>query len=294
MSMIGQVDLSLLRDKVAVVTGGGRGIGKTFAQAIAAAGAVVAITGRSQDDLISAVAQIEAAGGRAMSVVFDVTDQEGVVDGIARVEHAYGQVDLLINNAGIWGTIDNLWEADPKEWWRAIEVNIGGTFCCSRAVLGGMIARGKGRIINIVSNAGVYRWPGCSAYSVSKAAMIKLTENLSVEVRNHGVEVFAFHPGLVTAGMSERAMEMRPEPGSPADRVASWVRTEIAANRSVTPKRAADFLVALAAGPTEGLSGRYVSVFDDLESLIADSDRIKRDDLLTLRLREITSPGGAK
>jgi NAD(P)-dependent dehydrogenase (short-subunit alcohol dehydrogenase family) len=291
--MIDPVDLSVLRGKVVVVTGGGRGIGKTFAQAIAATGAVVAITGRSRKDLVEAVAQIEAVGGRAMSVVFDVSDPQGVVEGIASVERAYGQIDLLINNAGIWGAVDNLWEVNPQEWWRTLEVNIGGTFYCSRAVLGGMIAKRKGRIINIVSNAGIYRWPSCSAYSVSKAAVIKLTENLSIEVRNHGVAVFAFHPGLVTAGMTEQAIGMRAELGSAADRASAWVRSEIAADRSVTPKRAADFLVALAAGPTDGLSGRYISIFDDLDTLIAESDEIKRGDLLTLRLREIKRSGGA-
>ena len=100
-----------------------------------------------------------------------------------------------MNNAGVGGPFDYSWEADADSWWRTLEVNVRGTYLCSRAVLPGMIRRGGGRIINIASHAGVFRWPTASAYSVSKAAVIKLTENLAVEVKRHNVSVFAFHPG---------------------------------------------------------------------------------------------------
>jgi len=277
---------AVLQDQVAVVTGGGRGIGRTFALALAAAGAVVAVTGRSRDDLDGTVGQILAEGGRATAALLDVIDRQGVENGLLELERRLGRVDLLVNNAGVWGPIDNLWDADPEEWWRTMEVHVGGAFNCCRVVLPGMIRRGAGRIINIVSNAGVHRWPTCSAYSVSKAAVVKLTENLAVEARSRGVAVFAFHPGLLEIGLGEQAIQMQATPGSAADRAAAWIRSEFAAGRSVDPKRAAESLVALASGRADGLSGCYLTVVDDLQALQARADQIQRDGLLTLRLRD--------
>jgi NAD(P)-dependent dehydrogenase (short-subunit alcohol dehydrogenase family) len=278
-------DVESLRDQVVVVTGGGRGIGQVLAQFLAAAGAVVVVAGRSPVDLARAVAEISAAGGRATSVALDVTDRQAVEAGMSHVEQSFGPIDLLINNAGLLGPVANLWEADPGEWWRTMEVHIGGTFLCSRAVLPGMISRGRGRIINVVSNAGVFRWPTCSAYSVSKAAVVKLTENLSAEVRTHGVTVFAFHPGLMQIGLSEKAFNLQADLDSPVGRANAWVRGEIAAGHAVSPERVAGFIAALATGQGDGLSGRYLTVFDDLRTLAAQAENIRSADLLTLRVR---------
>ena len=209
-----------------------------------------------------------------------------VDDGLARLQSTVGSVDLLVNNAGLWGPIDDLWKVDPEDWWQTMEVHVGGTFHCCRAVLPGMVQRGAGRIVSIVSHAGVHRWPTCSAYSVSKAAVIKLMENLSFETRRQGVKVFAFHPGLMAAGLGKQAIDMQAPQGSPADRAASWIRSEFAAGRSVSPERAARFLVGLAAGDADRLSGRYLTVFDDLRALQVRAEEIADGDLLTLRLRD--------
>jgi NAD(P)-dependent dehydrogenase (short-subunit alcohol dehydrogenase family) len=283
---IAVVQPGLLEDRVAVVTGGGRGIGRVFAEALAAAGATVAVTGRSRGELEATAARIEAAGGRAALAVFDVADAPAAERGLSELESRLGRIDLLVNNAGMWGPIDNLWEADPEAWRRTIEVHVGGTFNCSRAVLPGMVRRGDGRIVNVVSNAGVHRWPTCSAYSVSKAAVIKLTENLAVETRALGVGVFAFHPGLLEIGLGEEAKRMQPASDTAAGRVAAWLHAEFAAGRTVEPERAAAFLLALASGRADGLSGCYLTVKDDLDALEARAREIQRDDLLTLRLRD--------
>ena len=277
--------LVALRDQVVVVTGGGRGLGSVLARSLAAEGAIVAVAGRSETDLTGIVAEIEAAGGRATSVTVDVTNREQVEAGIDYLERSLGRIDLLINNAGLFGPIANLWEADPHEWWRTMEVHIGGTFLCSRAVLRNMISRRSGRVINVVSNAGVFRWPTCSAYSVSKAAVVKLTENLSVEMKPYGVSVFAFHPGLLPIGLSEKAMAMDVDPDSPSDRAISWVRGEIAAGRAVPAERAAEFICRLASGQGDRLSGRYLTVFDDLRELAEQAEEIRHADLLTLRIQ---------
>ena len=284
--MTEQIEPSPLRGQFAVVTGGGRGIGRIFAKALAAAGATVAVIGRAIDDLQETVRQIETAGGRAVAAAIDVADRAQVDDGLARLESTVGSVDLLVNNAGLWGPIDDLWKVDPEDWWQTMEVHVGGTFHCCRAVLPGMVQRGAGRIVSIVSHAGVHRWPTCSAYSVSKAAVIKLMENLSFETRRQGVTVFAFHPGLIAAGLGQQAIDMRAPQGSPSDRAASWIRSEFAAGRSVSPERAARFLVGLASGDADRLSGRYLTVFDDLRALQARAEEIAEGDLLTLGLRD--------
>ncbi len=137
-----------LAGQVAIVTGGGRGIGRAIAQALAAAGASVAGVARSADQLAETVSSITSANGRAIALTADVMDQSAIEHAVAQTEQQLGPVDLLVNNAGSLVAIGPLWEADPKEWWRDMEINLRGTFLCARAVLPSMVARRHGRIIN--------------------------------------------------------------------------------------------------------------------------------------------------
>jgi NAD(P)-dependent dehydrogenase (short-subunit alcohol dehydrogenase family) len=196
-----------------------------------------------------------------------------------------GPVDLLVNNAGVGGPIGPLWGVAPEEWWRTIEINLGGVFHCARAVLPVMRARRRGRIVNLVSAAGTYRWPNVGAYAISKTAVIKLSENLAAEVRKDGVAVFAIHPGIVRTELTETAMRAKAPADSPAGLVAAWFRQEVAAGRDLPPERAAELVVALARGQADVLSGRYIDAHDDLAALVARAEEIQRGDLYTLRLR---------
>ncbi len=272
---------------VAVVTGASRGLGRVYAQALARAGAAVAVTGRSASHLRETVQLIEAADGRAIPVSFDVADPDAVDCAFNEIEMRLGAVDVLINNAGVAGPTGYLWDVDPDSWWRTQEIHVRGTYLCSRAVLPAMIRRGGGQIINIVSHAGVFRWPTASAYSVSKAAVIKLTENLAVELRPHNIHVFAFHPGLVDGGLTHAALAEGVSTDSPAHCATKWVREQYEAGRAVPPERALDSILLLASGGADELSGRYLTVFDDLARLTATAETIRRHDLLTLRLREV-------
>jgi NAD(P)-dependent dehydrogenase (short-subunit alcohol dehydrogenase family) len=281
-----------LDDQVALVTGGGRGIGRAFAQTLAAAGAKVAVAARSEDELARTVALVEEAGGQALAVPLDVTDQRAVEQAVARIERQLGPLALLVNNAGVSGPFDTVWDVDPDEWWRTMDINLRGSFLCARAVLPGMAARRCGRIINIASHAGVYRWPRASAYAISKAALVKLTENLAVETKRLGVAVFAVHPGIVTIGLTEAAVTTA-DPESPFGRAMAWIRQQIEAGRAVPPERSADLVLRLASGQADALSGRYLTVDDDLDSLIERAAEIQRDDLYTLRLRGPALPRSA-
>ena len=207
-------DTGRLVGSVALVTGAGRGIGRVVAEAFAAAGAAVALVARSADELAETVERIEAAGGNAAAAVADVTDGAGLAAAVADLRRLLGPIDLLVNNAGVLGPVGPLWELDLDAWWTTMDVNVRGIVLCSQLVLPAMVRAGRGRIINITSQAGAHRWPLASSYSVSKAAVIKLTENLALETRRHGVGVFSVHPGLLPIGMSETVAGTTPGPGT--------------------------------------------------------------------------------
>src|SRR5215470_5527648 len=140
-----------LTGQVAIVTGSGRGIGRAIAQALAQQGAAVTVTARSGEQLAETVALITAAGGRAIAVAADVTDPPAVERVVTQTEQQLGPVDLLVNNAGVMGPIGPLWEAAPEEWWHAMAIHVYGPVLYCRAVVPGMVARRRGRIINVAS-----------------------------------------------------------------------------------------------------------------------------------------------
>jgi NAD(P)-dependent dehydrogenase (short-subunit alcohol dehydrogenase family) len=279
--------MTALDGSVALVTGGGRGLGRVIAQALAGAGAAVGVLGRSSGDLAETVRLIEAEGGVAAAACADVTDERATTQTVGDLRRRLGPVDVLVNNAGICGPIGPLWTVQPDDWWRTVEINLRGVYTCTRLVLPDMLARRRGRIVNLTSNAGVFRWPGVSAYAVAKGAVVKLTENLAAEVRREGVSVFSFHPGIQPIGLTEAALAADTPADSPERRVADWLRCELAEGRGAEPHRAAQLVVQLAAGRGDSLSGRHISVHDDLDLLLERADEIRRDDLCTLRLREL-------
>ena len=133
--------MELLNGKVAVVTGAGRGIGRAIAEVFAAEGAAVALAARSADEIDRAAAEIRSQGGRALPISTDVTRQDDVESLFAQVYDELGEVDILINNVGILGPIDHMWETDPAAWQETFDVNVVGLVRCMRAILPEMIAR---------------------------------------------------------------------------------------------------------------------------------------------------------
>jgi NAD(P)-dependent dehydrogenase (short-subunit alcohol dehydrogenase family) len=275
---------------VALVTGGGRGVGRVLAQALAGAGAAVGVVARSADELTNTVRLIQAQGGVAAAVTADVADPAAAHNAFARLRDELGPVDLLVNNAGITGPMGPAWEVNEGEWWRTLEVNLHATNLCSRLVLPDMVARRQGRIVNITSRAGVYRWPLFSAYSVSKAAVIKYTENLAQEAKRYGIGVFSLHPGILTIGFGEQAATAIAQGGDAYDGLAKWFRGELAAGRSAQPHQAADLLISIALGKADKLSGRHLTVDDDIDSIVAQIDEVHTDDDYLLRVRTLTTP----
>ena len=270
---------------VALVSGASRGVGRLLSARLAQAGAAVGLMARSPDELAAVAGEINRAGGIAAAATADVTDQRAVAGAVSELLGRLGTVDVLINNAGVSGPVGPLWETPAADWWRAVEVNLGGAFVLTQLALAHMIPAGRGRIINITSYAGVYRWPLMSAYAASKAALVKLTETLAEEARPHGVCVFSVDPGLLPIGLGEAALSSRAGRQTPEGRVHGWIRDQFAAGRGADPEQAARLVLALASGRADRLSGRHLSVAENLDALLSRIDQVERDDLHTLRLR---------
>lgn len=264
---------------LSLVTGGGRGYGVEIARQLAAAGHRVAVLGRSPAR-VEAVA--EEVGG--IPVVADVLDSARLDSAVADILEMHGPIDALVNNAGVGGSLGLAWQLPRDDWWQAVEVNVRGTHNATTAVLPSMIARGSGRVVNVVSHAGVARWPYGSAYAVSKAAVIKYGENLAAELRKKGVAVLNFHPGILEVGLTATLFESDPEPGTDEHMVAQWFRQQIAEGRSVDASASAAKLARLASGDFDRLSGRYLTAYDDLDEVQARIPEIVTGDLYTLGL----------
>jgi NAD(P)-dependent dehydrogenase (short-subunit alcohol dehydrogenase family) len=248
-----------LSSQVALVTGGGRGIGAGIARELASAGARVAVAARTRSEVESVASEI---GGLPLEV--DVAEGQAVERMVAETEGELGPIDLLVANAGIGNQDSATWEVDPDEWWHVFEVNMLGVHFCCRAVIPGMLERGAGRIV--ITGSGAAYLPGSThtAYPASKAAVCRYGETLSNELDGR-VPVFFFSPGLVRTEMTGDAPDDLP-----------W-----------TPPELAPRLVrVLASGRADALAGRYLHAeHDDIEDLIRRSDEVERDDLNAIRLR---------
>jgi NAD(P)-dependent dehydrogenase (short-subunit alcohol dehydrogenase family) len=267
--------------QVALVTGGGRGLGRAFAQALAGRGAKVAVTARTEQELAATVALIEEAGGTAVALPADVTDQQAVTGVVQSVEKQLGRVDVLANNAGVLGPSGRDWEVDVDDWWHTFDVNLRGAFLFARAVLPGMIARHRGRIVNISSASVNIHLPYASAYGVSKAALTYLANCLDSATKEYGVFVFAYAPGFVRTDVIDQVAESYNIRKSVVD----IYRKRLEDDHDTTLERAVEVFMFLASGRADQLSGRHIDVYDDEVELVERADDIRRDDLYTLRRR---------
>lgn len=191
-----------LAGKVAIVTGGSKGLGRTIAGALARAGADVAITSRTQSDLDRVAAELREQGREVLGLPSDVTDEDSIAAMVQRVIDRFGQIDILVNNAGVEG-VGAVIEMTPRYWDQVLSVNLRGPMLCCKHVGPHMISRRRGKVINVASvlASRVARYMG--AYAASKAAVVQLTRTLALEWIRHNVQVNALCPGYFLTPMNE-------------------------------------------------------------------------------------------
>jgi NAD(P)-dependent dehydrogenase (short-subunit alcohol dehydrogenase family) len=269
-----------LANTVAVVTGGGRGLGRAFAVALAHQSARVAVVDLFSDELAETVQEVERAGGVAWATIEGSAEIESRSETLAEIRSALGPIDLLVNNAAIVSPIGPLVETDADEWWHAHEINLRGPLLWTRAVLPAMLERKRGRIINVASGAGTVAIPYMSAYVTSKTALIRFTEVVAQEVKPYGVRVFAIEPGTVRTALAMYALE------SPTGRRwIPWYRNIFDAQEDVLPEYSAELIVRLARGDADRLTGRFISRDDDLDEIVRQAEKAIENEWGVLRVR---------
>jgi len=186
-----------LVDRVALITGGGRGIGLAAARRLAEEGADIAVADLDRGSAEAAAAEVDRLGRKALAIVMDVASPASVDEGVRAVETSLGRVDVLVNSAGILGPFLPVWETPVESWDRLIAVHLRGTFLCCRAVVPGMIARRWGRIVNLASLAGKEGFPLDAAYCAAKAGIMAFTKSLAKEVVQYNIRVNAVAPTVI-------------------------------------------------------------------------------------------------
>jgi 3-hydroxybutyrate dehydrogenase len=249
-----------LEGRGAVVTGGGRGIGRAVARALAEKGAAVVVTARSTKEVEGVAAELAADGLVAHALPCDVADEASVAKMAERAIALLGTVDVLVNNAGI--ALSNPVKRLPlEEWNRILAVNATGTFLCTRAFLQGMIDRRWGRVINVASVAGLRGGRYIAAYTASKHAQVGFTRALAAEVADQGITVNAICPGYVDTPMTEYSVSRIVEKtGLPQDEALERILALSPQHRLIRPEEIAHVALMLCGKNGEGISGQAIAI----------------------------------
>ncbi|WP_219419887.1 SDR family NAD(P)-dependent oxidoreductase [Pseudonocardia nigra] len=256
-----------LQARTALVTGGGRGIGRATAVALAEAGASVAVLARSVQEVEQTVEELRATGNRAAGASGDVADAAALADALDRLTGELGTIDILVNNAGVSWPVGPTVGIDPEEFAQAVAINLVGPLRCIRHVLPGMLQAGWGRTVNVTTGAAnPPGLPRAAAYSASKAGLNQLTLNLATELAGTGVAVTAVDPGPVDTAMQDY---MRDQPadviGDGVHQMFQRFHTESRLNHPTQP---ANLITALAAGD---VTAEIVAVGSDRASALVDT-----------------------
>ena len=252
---------STLKDKVAVVTGAGRGIGREIAVTLAREGADVALAARNEAALHETRALVEGLGRKAFVAVTDITDAAGVEESARKILDHFGRVDLLVNNSGVGGPSAALWETVPADWEATFAVNVTGTFLCCRAFLPSMIERRSGVVVIIGSMTGKRPLWGRTPYAASKLALVGLTRTLALETGPYGVRVNLISPGAVEGERIEWVMRKQAEGrGISVEEVRAELAGGSPLNRLVEPGEVAAAVVFLASDGARSITGEDMNV----------------------------------
>lgn len=251
-----------LEGRVAIVTGGGRGIGKAIALALAREGADIVVAAEAMPPLKKVAKEIEAMGRKSLAVLTDLLDPAQPIKMVEKALEKFGKIDILVNNSGDEGPIKNVAEMDLKGWNDLFAVNLTGAMLCSRFVLEkSMIPRQSGVIINLASAAGRKGLPTRSAYSSSKFAIIGFTQSLASEVGRYGIRVNAIAPGAVEGERIERVFNISAKNmGVTYEQVVANSNARSALGRMVKPEEVGALAVFLASEQSSAITGQTINI----------------------------------
>jgi 3-oxoacyl-[acyl-carrier protein] reductase len=276
--------MKVLDGLVAIITGGGHGLGAAITEYYVAAGASVMICGRNCASLEAVKAKLQpslAAGQRVEIMAADVTVPEQVDALVAETLKRLGWIDALVNNAGIYGPMGRIDEIDWKDWIEAISINLMGTVYPCRAVLAHYLERGRGKIINISGGGATNPLPRISAYAASKAAVVRFTETMALEIKDRGIDINAIAPGLLATRLTDQLLAAGPAKVGQAfyERISSSIKD------GGTPLAVpAKLCVWLASAASDGVTGKLIAaVWDPYESFPQHLAELNSTDIYTLR-----------
>jgi 3-hydroxybutyrate dehydrogenase len=252
--------MSPVSGRRALVTGGGRGIGRAVALDLAAAGAAVAVAARTRPETDAVASEIEGGGGRALALTMDVSDPESVRAGFARARQALGGLDILVSAAGIAPTAPLVRTSDAV-WRQVLETNLSGPFYCLREALPEMTARGWGRVVNLASIAGKTGYPYIAAYAATKHGLLGLTKCAALEVATSGVTVNAVCPGYVDTPMLDAGVARIVEKtGLSTEEARRRLADMSPQKRLFTAKEVSALVLFLCGEAAAGINGQALSV----------------------------------
>jgi NAD(P)-dependent dehydrogenase (short-subunit alcohol dehydrogenase family) len=251
-----------LQDQVALVTGGGRGIGRAVALKFAQEGARLVIAGRTWATLAEVEKEIRALGRNVLSITCDVRDDASVRSMVSEAEARFGRIDILVNNAGRFGDMYPLHELPDNEWDETLRANLTSVFYVSRAALPGMIARRRGSIVMMSSISAKQAYPYAAAYSTTKAALLGFTRALAAEVGPHGIRVNALCPGIVTGtDMHDKVgAEVEKMTGAPPEKRDAAARNIALLRQLPGPEAVADAALFLASSESGLITGQAINL----------------------------------
>ncbi len=269
----------MLKNKNVIVTGAGRGIGRAIAEECAAREATVVILSRTISELQETEAAIKKADGRCYACICDISSDSDVSDVVSFAHEKCGQIDVLVNNAGVQPPIGPFSDTDMSEWKKNVEINLFGTARFIHAVLPEMIQRKRGKIIILSGGGSTSPRPNFTAYAVSKTALVRLTETLAMELKQFNVDVNAISPGAINTKMLEEVIQAGKASGD--EFAAAAKRKETGGD---DPKVVAGLVSFLASDVSDGITGKLISAKWDPWRDPAFQQRLISDrDLATLR-----------
>jgi len=252
-----------LTDRIAIVTGAAKGMGRDICVSLAAEGAHVALAAREASPLEAVAREIEALGRRALVAPTDVTDEAAVVRLVARTRETFGgRVDILVNAAGVTGPVETpVWEIRTEDWDHVLTANVRGTFLPTKHVLPVMIAQRYGKIVNISGTSGLRGYKLRAAYSSSKWALRGFTRTVALEAGPYNINVNALHPGIVAGDrMARLCREKARKRGTTPEAIHEEYVAEMALRRVTTQQDIANAVVFLVSDDSRNMTGQSVTV----------------------------------